>query len=145
MGGANALLSSPAPLVWKGPSHLPLLITPASLLCPLDQCGGGRLRGQGTGLGAQQFPWPEWTRQLPSAPLLLFPESPSCLPLLISPASGHQSCLASTPPPPSDPPRPTGSLGGSSHLLGHQSPPPGAGRHPSCGEKPTLCLPTPPS
>ena len=39
------------------------------------------------GLGAQQAPQPQWTRRSPSAPLPLFPESPSHLPLLISPAS----------------------------------------------------------
>ena len=41
VGGAVALLSSPAPLVWEGPSRLPLLISPASLLCLQDQCGCG--------------------------------------------------------------------------------------------------------
>ena len=35
--------------VWEGPSRLPLLISPASLLCPQDQCGLGRgaLDGRG--------------------------------------------------------------------------------------------------
>ena len=46
----------------------------------------GLWRGD-TGLGAQQAPQPKWAGQSPSAPLSLFPESPSCLPLLISPAS----------------------------------------------------------
>ena len=57
VGEANALLSSPAPLVWEGPRRLPLLISPASLLCPQGpaQPGGG-FGGQGTGLGAQQGP-----------------------------------------------------------------------------------------
>ena len=36
MDGANALLSSPAPPVWEDPSCLPLLFSPASLLCPKD-------------------------------------------------------------------------------------------------------------
>ena len=36
MGGANDLLSSPVPLVWQGPSCLPLLISPACLLCTQD-------------------------------------------------------------------------------------------------------------
>ena len=49
---------------------------------------GGGFGGVGTGLGAQQAPQPEWARRLPSAPLLLFLESPSHLPLLISLASG---------------------------------------------------------
>ena len=57
---------------------------------------------------------------------------------------GHQSCLASTSPPPSVPPRPTGSLGGFSRFLGRQGPPPAASRCPSCGETLTWCLPTPP-
>ena len=39
---------------------------------------------RGTGLRAQQAPRPKWARRSPSAPLLLFPESPSRLPLLIS-------------------------------------------------------------
>ena len=42
----------------------------------------------GTGLGTQQAPWPPWARRSPSAPLLLFLESPSHLPLLISLVSG---------------------------------------------------------
>ena len=41
-----------------------------------------------TGLGAHQPPQPQWARRSPSTPLLVFPESPSHLPLLISPASG---------------------------------------------------------
>ena len=57
MGGANTLLFSPAPPVWEDPSHLPLLISPASLLCPQRPTWpGGGLGGQGTGLGAQQAP-----------------------------------------------------------------------------------------
>ena len=58
---------------------------------------------------------------------------------------GRWSCLASTSPPHSVPPRPTGSLGGPSHLIGHQGSPPAAGRHPSCEETLTRCLPTLPS
>ena len=38
-----------------------------------------------SGLGAQQALRPEWTRGSPSAAFLLFPESHSRLPLLISP------------------------------------------------------------
>ena len=92
VGRANALLSSPAPPVWEGPSRLPLLISWASLLCPKGPTRpGGGLRGQGTVLGAQQALQPEWARRSPSASLLLFPESPSRLPLLISPASGAPS------------------------------------------------------
>ena len=57
----------------------------------------------------------------------------------------HQSCLASTSPLPSVPLCPTGSLWGSSHLLGRQSPAPAASRCASCGEMLTLHLPTLPS
>ena len=39
-------------------------------------------------LGAQHVTVPEWVGQTPSPPLLLLLESPSCLPLLISPATG---------------------------------------------------------
>ena len=147
VGRANALLSSPAPPVWEGPSCLTLLISPQSpsnapkdtcglegvwragdwpgssavslgqvgraialcsspappgwllqpaspdlpslLLMPLDPHSmDGALEGWGTSLGAQQAPWPEWARRLPSTPLQLFPESPSHLPLLIYPAPG---------------------------------------------------------
>ena len=147
VGRANALRSSPAPSVWKGPSRLPLLISPVSLLCPQGPTWpGGDFGGQGvslgaqqplcsrvgmaialrsspappgwplppaspdlpslpvmppgpswpgwgfgeagTSLGAQQAPRPEWARRSPSAPLLLFLESPSRLPLLIYPPSG---------------------------------------------------------
>ena len=82
--------SAPLPLLLDGPSRLPFLISPASLLCPQagplwPRWGFG---GWGSGLGAQQAPWPERARQSPSTPLRLFLESPSHLPLLISPASG---------------------------------------------------------
>ena len=204
MGGANALLSSPAPLVWEGPSHLPLLISLASLLCPQGPTQpGGDLEGRGSTWELSRLPGPEWAGQLPSAPHPLLLEGPSHLPLLVSPASflcpqdpcgldgaleggvlawelsrlpglsgpgdcppllsrsswrvapaclssspqpqGHRSCLASTSPFPSVPLHPTGSLWGSSCLLGRQSPPPWAGRHPTCGETLTPHLPTWPS
>ena len=58
---------------------------------------------------------------------------------------GRRSYPASTSPPPSVPPRPTGSLGASYHLLGHWGPPPASGRCPSCRETQTLRLSTPPS
>ena len=140
-GGANALCSSPTPP--GGSSHLPLLISPASLLClqgPMRP--GGGFGGQETDLGAQQVPWPEWVGQLPSAPLPVLPEGPSHL----SPWSqGCPSCLASTSPHLSVPPRPTGSLGGSSYLLGRQGPQPVTSMCPSCGETLTRHLPTLPS
>ena len=57
VGRENALLSSPAPPVWEGPSRLPLLISPASLLCPQGPTRpGGGFGGQGISLGAQQAP-----------------------------------------------------------------------------------------
>ena len=146
VGEAIALLSCPAPPVWEGPSYVPLLISLASLLCPQDPRSLDGTLGVGNGLGAQQAPWPKWARRSPSASLPLFPESPSRLPLLISPALGvpilsglHFSS------PPQYPLHPTGSLWGSSHLLGHQSPPPAAGRHPSCGQMLTPRLLTLPS
>ena len=75
--------------VWEGPSRLRLLISLASLLCSQDPCGlEGALKRWGAGLGAQQAPQSQWSRQSPSTPLLLFLESPSHLPLLTSPASG---------------------------------------------------------
>ena len=131
--------STPLPLLPESPSHLPLLISLASLLCPQDPRGlEGALEG-GTGLGAQQAPWPKWARQSPSTPLLLLPESPSHLPLLISLASGvpilsglHFSSHLGTP---------TSyrfTLGFLPCLLGGQSPPPAADRHPGCGETLTL-------
>ena len=55
---------------------------------PMRLWGGGRLGGQGTGLGLSRLPVPRCAGQSPSSPLLLFPEGPSCLPLLISSASG---------------------------------------------------------
>ena len=70
-------------LLLDGSSHLPLLISLASLLCPQApvQPGGG------FGRQLSRLPVPEWVGQSPSAPLPLLPEDPSCLPLLISPAS----------------------------------------------------------
>ena len=95
MGRANALLSSHL-LLWsdvrEGPSRLPLLISWASLLCPQDQCGcmgveGRALEGRGLAWELSRFPCPQWAGQSPSALLLLPLDGPSCLPLLISPAS----------------------------------------------------------
>ena len=46
--------------VWEGPSHLPLLFSPASLLCPQDQCRGkGRpLEGRGPAWDSAGSPCP---------------------------------------------------------------------------------------
>ena len=56
IGQGNRPLA-PLLLLLQGPSRLPLLISPASLLCPQGptQPAGG-FGGQGTGLGAQQAP-----------------------------------------------------------------------------------------
>ena len=62
--------SSPLLLLPEGPSHLPLLPSPASLLCPQGPMRPGRgFGGQGISLGAQQAPWaPQWAGNCP--PLL---------------------------------------------------------------------------
>ena len=105
-GWGNALLSSPTPLVWEGPSHLPLLISLASFLCPQGPtCPGGGFGGQGISLRAQQAPWAQVGRALilcsfpalPGGPFLpASPELPGLrgadpvwLPLLLSPQSTY--------------------------------------------------------
>ena len=174
------------PLLPDGSSRLPVLIPPASLLCPQGPTRPGEgFGGQGIGLGDQQPPWAPVGGAItlhssptpPGWPLLPATPDLPCLPPVPSrthtawrglwrggtglgaqqapqacvgqgnalhsssalpggslpPASPglpwpqrRQSCLASISPPPSIPPRSTGSLGGSSHLLGlrvpHQRP-----------------------
>ena len=133
MGRANAFLFSPAPPRGPLPPASPDL--PASLLCPQDPHILEGALEEFTSLGAQQAPWPEWARRSPATSLPLFPEGPSLLPLLISPASGTDPVW-----PPllllSQCPHilPVHLGVGSSHLFGHQRPPPAAGRCPSCGE-----------
>ena len=109
----------------EGPSRLPLLTSPASLLCPQGptQPGGG-FGGQGIGLGAQQAPVPKWEIALRSSPT---PPRGSLPPAsLISLVSGAPILSGLHFSYPSVPPRPTSSPGGSSHLLGvrlpHQRP-----------------------
>ena len=81
--------SAPFPLLLDGPSHLSLLISLASLLCPQDSCGlDGALDGGEVAWELSRLPRPEWARPSPSALLLLLQEGPSHLPLLISLASG---------------------------------------------------------
>ena len=127
--------SASPPLLPKGPYRLPLLISLASLLCPQGPTQpGGALEVGGSAWELSRLPVPEWTGQSPSAPLPLFLESPSHLPLLISLASWAQILSGLHFSSPLVPLHPTGSLWGSSHLLGGQSSPPAAGRHPSCGE-----------
>ena len=80
---ANALQPSPAPPVLDRPSRLPLLISPASLLCPQHTQGP---EGALDGFGAQQAPQARVGRAnaLSSSPTPLVPVGPSRLPLLIS-------------------------------------------------------------
>ena len=107
-----------------------------------------RLRGQGISLGSPAgfVGSSGWGKHPP------FLSCSSHLGWPLPPASPDLPSLRCTNPvwpplllPPSVPLRPTYSLWGSSHLLGCQSPPPAAGRCPSCGEMLTLHLPTPPS
>ena len=104
----------------------------------------GSLEGRGSAWELSRVTVPKWTGQSPSAPLLLLLEGPSCLPLLISPASGAPilSGLHFLFPPQSPHVLPVGS---STCLLGRQGPPPVAGGCPSCGETLTRSLPTLPS
>ena len=143
VGRANALLSSPAPLVLEGPSHLPLLISPWP---PSYAKGLHGLEGAFQGRGSA------WELSLlPGTPVgraIALCSSPAPAGGSLPPASPDLPGLSGTNPvwpplllPPSVPPRPTGSLGGSFRLLGHQGPPPVASRHPSCGEMLTQHLP----
>ena len=81
--------SAPLPLLWSGrapPACLSLSPWPPSYAPRTHMAWLGLWRWD-TSLGAQQAPWPEWARRLPSALLPLFLESPSHLLLLMSPAS----------------------------------------------------------
>ena len=127
---------SPLLLLPEGPSCLPLLISPASLLCPQGPTWpGGGLEGQRTGLGAQQVPQAQvggavTLRSSPAPPGGPLPSASPDLP-------GLRDAYPVWPPlllPASVPPCPTGSLGGSSCLFGRQGPLPAGGRCPSCGE-----------
>ena len=146
--GANTILSTPAPLVWEGPSYLPLLISLASLLCPQGptQPGWG-FGGQWTGLGAQQFPQARvgGAVALRSSAALTGESFPPASPDLPSLRGADPVWPPLLPSPSPVPLHPTSSLWGFSHLLGHQSLPPAAGSHPTCVEMLTLCLLTPPS
>ena len=128
--------SAPLPFLPDGPSHLSLLISPASLLCPQEPMWPeGGFGGQGTGLGAQQAPRAAVSR---AVALCLSPVTPG---ESLQPAPPDLPCLRDADPvwpplllPASVPPCPTGSLGGSSCLFGRQGPLPAGGRCPSCGE-----------
>ena len=78
-------------LFWRTPLLASPVLPSAFFLCPQDQCGqgeGGTLEGRGPAWEFSRLPRPEWVEQSSSAPLLLLPEGPSHLPLLISQASG---------------------------------------------------------
>ena len=147
-GKCPPLLScSPGP----GGPLLPVspILPSASFLWPQDQCGrsgvGGPCRAgdwPGSSAASLGLNAPGDHPPLLSCSSQRVP--PACLSWSPQP-QGHRSCLSSDSPPPSVPPCPTGSLGGSSCLLGHQGPPPVASRCPSCGESLTQHLPTPPS
>ena len=87
VGRAIPLCFSSAPPGWPLPPATPDLpgLPP---MPPGPTWRGWGFGWGGSGLGAEQPPLPEQARQSPSAPLPLFPESPSHLPLLISLASG---------------------------------------------------------
>ena len=66
-----------ATLAWEGPYCLPLLISPASLLCPrtnLARGKGGALEGRELTWEFSRLPVPEWVGQSPSSSLRLLPE-----------------------------------------------------------------------
>ena len=138
--------SSPLLLFPDGSSHLSFLISPASLLCPQDPCGleGALERGYQPGSSAGS---PARVDQAIAFCSSLAPPGGS-LPPDFPDLPGLRGTDPVWPPlllPPQPPQRPTGSLGGSSHLPGRQGPPPATGRHPSCGETLIPCLPTLPS
>ena len=151
--GAERVGETPAapPLILRSlPVHLSS--SPPSL--PLTPLGPMRPRrsseGGGPGQGALQASraltgWgnarhaPPWSSEPPRVPPGVGTLPPS------QPLWGRQSYPASTSPPPSLPPRPARSLGGSSHLLGCQGPPTSVRRRPSCGETQTPRPPPPPS
>ena len=91
VGGANALISCPAPPLWGlggafPPASPDLLGLPPMSPRPM-QLAGGDLEGRGPAWELSRFPVPKWVGQTPSTPLLLLLQGPSRLPLLISPAS----------------------------------------------------------
>ena len=87
MGRAIALCSSPAPPGWLLPPASPDLPSlppmPPGLMWPGWSFGRGVLTWE-----LSRLPGPELAGQLPSTPLSFFAQSPSHLPLQISPPSG---------------------------------------------------------
>ena len=88
MGGAIALCSSPAPP--RGPLLPASPDVPRLSPMPPRTHVAWRVfwRAGDPPANSAGSPGPKWAGQTTSAPLPLFPESPSHLPLLISPASG---------------------------------------------------------
>ena len=145
VGGANTLLSSPAPP--GGP--LPSASRDLPGLPPVPPRTRAAWRGVwrtgGPHLGAQQASWARVGRantlhSSPTPPGWLLPPAPPHLPTLRGTNPVWPPLL-----PLSVSLCPTGSPWGSSCLLGCQSPPPAASRCPSCGETLTPRLPAPPS
>ena len=70
--GAEQTPSSPAPPVLEGPSHLPLLISLASLLCPQGPRGlEWALEGGRSARELSRLLRPQWAEQTPRDPLPL--------------------------------------------------------------------------
>ena len=117
-------------------------LLPVSLLCPQDPRSlEWASEGIGPGPRVRQTSLDDWAGDA----LGVLPQSkpPRVNPFPLSATlRGHWSCLASTSPTSSVPPRPTSSLGGSSCHLGLRGPPPASCRCPSCGETQTPRLPT---
>ena len=77
------------PLFLSSSSHLPLLISPASpSMSPRTHVAWRGIWRAGDWPGSSAASPARVGQVMPSTPLPLFPESPSCLPLLIFPASG---------------------------------------------------------
>ena len=77
------------PLLWEGPSHLPLLFSPwPPSYAPKNAHDlEGTLGCRGSAWELSRLPGPKWVGQSPSAPLPLLSQGSCHLPLLISLAS----------------------------------------------------------
>ena len=136
------------------PVHCPplLLFYPSLPTTPLGPMRPeGAPEGRGPGSGAQQASrGPSEQGRCP--PCLPWSSKPLRVPPGVRTPPLTQPPLRGTGPvwpplllPPHSPPHPTQSLGGSSHLLGLQGPPPASGRCPSCGKMRTPRPPMLPS
>ena len=89
--------SSPAPLVWEGPSCLPLLISRPPSYAPRTSVARGEgegLEGRGLAWDLSRLPVPKWAGQLPSllscsSGWLFLPASPDHPDLHPMPSSTH--------------------------------------------------------